>query len=262
MSGVEIFWVALSIFLLGMSKGGFPVGVIALPLLILVWPEQAQAGRRAVAFMLPMLCVMDVVAVAFYRRHIAWRRLWVLLPGSLAGVVVGSILFVSDSHSLLAVSDRALKICIGVIGLLFCGYQASKKWLLRRLDDASRPGLATGSLFGVSAGITSTLAHAAGPLIQMYLLPQRLSKKQFAGTLAAYFFVLNLVKMVPFIALGRIRPEGLHLGLRILPVIPLGVAAGYGLVHVMKSKHYVVFIYAVLFVTSCLLIARALGAGL
>ena len=50
-----LFWIGFSLFLIGMSKGGFPIGTIALPILILVWPVQARAAREAVGFMLPML---------------------------------------------------------------------------------------------------------------------------------------------------------------------------------------------------------------
>ena len=39
-----------------------------------------------------------------------------------------------------------------------------------------------------------------------------------------------------------------------IPVIPIGVAAGYGLTKILKENHYIIFIYAALTVTSVLLI--------
>ena len=69
-SWIEWGWMGVAVFLLGMSKGGFPVGAIALPVLILIWPDQTHAAKSAVAFMLPLLCVMDIVAWSFYRSHI------------------------------------------------------------------------------------------------------------------------------------------------------------------------------------------------
>ena len=221
----DLFWIGLSLFLVGMSKGGFPVGSIALPVLILVWPAQAQAARAAVGFMLPMLCLMDVVALFFYWRHVQWIRLVFLLPATLLGVVVASFLFVSDESAMIVLSDRALKILIGTLGIVFVIYFAAKKWILRHIH-ASQPTWGKGSVFGFAAGLTSTLAHAAGPVMQMYLLPQRLEKKKFAGTSCAFFWMLNLVKLVPFAMLGRIQTENLKLGGLLLPVIPLGVAFG------------------------------------
>ena len=252
----ELFWIGLSLLLLGMGKGGFPVGVIALPILILVWPVQAQSARAAVGFMLPMLCLMDLVALTFYWRHVQWKRLRFLMPATIFGVVLASFLFVSDEGALIAVSDQVLKLLIGVLGLLFVMYFAAKKWILRHIH-ASQPDWTKGSVFGFAAGMTSTLAHAAGPVMQMYLLPQQLEKKKFAATTCAFFWMLNLIKLIPFFLLGRIQPDNLKLGGLLLPVIPLGVALGWWLTHKTEQKHYTALIYTVLFVTSVTLIIKA-----
>jgi uncharacterized membrane protein YfcA len=238
-----------------MSKGGFPVGNIALPILILFWPAQAHAARSAVGFMLPMLCLMDLIALCFYWRKVLWGRLIYLMPATILGVVVASYLFVSDS-AMIAVSDQALKILIGALGIIFVVYFAAKKWILKHIH-ASHPTWGKGAVFGFAAGITSTLAHAAGPVVQMYLLPQQLEKKKYAGTSCAYFWMLNLIKLIPFAMLGRIEPDNLKLGGVLLPVIPLGVALGWWLTHKTEQKHYTILIYAVLLITSVTLILKA-----
>ena len=255
-NALDLFWIGLSLFLIGMSKGGFPVGAIALPILIIVWPAQAQAARAAVGFMLPMLCLMDVVALAFYWRKVLWGRLVYLMPATIAGVVLASYLFVSDS-AMISVSDAALKFLIGLLGIVFVVYFAAKKWILQHIH-ASQPGWGKGSAFGIAAGVTSTLAHAAGPVMQMYLLPQQLEKKNFAGTSCAFFWILNLIKLLPFAMMGRIQPEGLKLGAVLFPVIPVGVALGWWLTHKTEQKHYTLLIYAVLLITSITLILKAL----
>lgn len=254
---IDLCLIGLSLFLIGMSKGGFPVGAIALPILILVWPIQAEAARSAVGFMLPMLCLMDIVALSFYWKHVQWGRLIYLMPATILGVVVASFLFVSDESALIAVSDRALKILIGALGILFVIYFAAKKWILQHIH-ASEPNWGKGSVSGFAAGITSTLAHAAGPVMQMYLLPQHLDKKKFAGTSCAFFWMLNLIKLVPFAMLGRIEADNLKLGALLLPVIPLGVALGWWLTHKTEQKHYTTLIYVVLLTTSITLILKAL----
>ena len=253
---LDLFWIGLSLFLIGMSKGGFPVGTIALPILILVWPSQAQAARAAVGFMLPMLCVMDAVALSFYWRKVQWNRLVFLMPATVVGVAIASFLFVSDESALIAVSDQSLKIMIGGLGILFVGYFSAKKWIFRHLH-ASKPNWAKGSAFGFTAGVTSTLAHAAGPVMQMYLLPQQLEKKNFAGTSCAFFWMLNLIKLLPFAMLGRIQPDSLKLGMTLLPVIPLGVAFGWWLTHKTEQKYYTLLIYTILLITSIMLIFKA-----
>lgn len=250
--------IALALLLNGMSKGGFPAGTLAIPILVLFWPDEANAARSAVGFMLPMLCIMDIVAVTIYRKNIQWNRIGRVLPGALAGVIIASIFFVSEQNAIIAISDKSLKVAIGVVGLLFVGYAAFKKWILAHLSSTTQPHWAASTGFGMIAGITSTLAHAAGPLMQMYLLPQKLPKLQFAATTAAFFFILNLIKMVPFALLGRIQADNLMLGSVMLPVIPLGVFLGYLLVRITKQRHYTALIYTVLGVTSITLIVKGL----
>jgi hypothetical protein len=202
------------------------------------------------------------VAVIMYRGHIRWRLLWPILPWELAGIALASVLFVSQHDALIQVSDRGLKVCIGVLGLLFVGYQAFKRLILRRLEAhgvaATRTELAA---LGIGAGLASTIAHQAGPIAQMYLLPRRLPKLEFAGTNAMFFLLLNFIKLIPFAVLGRLDAATLKLGAAMLPVVPVGVLAGYGLVRVLKPAHYTGIIYGVLTITSVLLIGKGLSGG-
>jgi len=254
----SLVWIALSLLLTAMAKGGFPVGSIATPLLILLWPGQNQAARAAVAFMLPMLCVMDAGAFVLYRRHIDWARVRAMVPGCIAGVMVAAGLFISDKHALIEITDATLRIAIGTLGLLFTLWFAMRKWILARMEGTPAPGPKACFAYGLTVGITSSLAHAAAPVMQMVLLPQKLPKMRFAATNCATFFVLNLIKLVPFVLLGRIQPEHLKLGLVMLPVIPVGVLAGYGLVRFTRDHHYAAFIHIVLAITSVVLIVNGL----
>lgn len=251
-------WIALALFLMGMSKGGFPVGSIAMPILILMWPEQTGAARAAVAFLLPMLCLMDIVSAVLYRTHIQWTRIRTMIPGSMVGVALAAALFISDQHALIHVTDAALRIAIGVLGLIFVVWHLANKWIRRHLAQAHVPGKQACFGYGMVAGITSSLAHAAGPVMQMVLLPQKLPKQEFAATMIGYFLFLNLLKMVPFSLMGRIQPQNLSLGLLMLPVIPLGVFSGFALMRVTRQHHYVALIYCALAVASFFLILNGL----
>lgn len=256
-NAAQLTGVAVSVFLLGMSKGGFPIGAVALPALILIWPKEAGGAKQVAGFMLPMLCTMDLFAVAFYRNHIKWRRILPLLPASCLGVAVASVLFLFADLTVISLSDRWLKFMIGAIGILFVIYQATRKLILKKLES-TQPGWTEASGFGFAAGITSTLAHAAAPVAQMYFLPQNLTKMGLAAAMAGFFFLLNLVKVVPYAASGQLSSQVLTLGACMLPVIPAGVVTGYVCVRVMNSDDYRIFIYLILFSTSAILIAKAL----
>ncbi len=251
-------WLLLSVLLMGMGKGGFPVGAIALPLMILTWPNQAEAARGAVAFMLPLLCCMDIVAVGIHRRHIRWDLIRPALPAALIGIALGSLLFVSDQHALLSISNRGLELGIGIVGFLFLIYRAAKGHLTRRLQAAPPHAPSAPRLTGFAAGVTSTLAHAAGPLMQMHLLPLQLPKLQFVGTIAAFFLIVNLTKLLPFLLLGRLQGDDLARAGLLIPVLPLGVLIGAALVRQFQERHYTIFIYLILAATSTSLVARAI----
>jgi uncharacterized protein len=258
----EIAWIATAVFLLGVSKGGFPLGGLAMPILILMWPQQATAARSVVAFMLPLLCGMDIVSLIFYRRQVHWKSIAPLIPGTLLGVAVASVLFVSDTGALIAISDRVLKGLIGSIGIVFVAFQAANRWVLGRVaasEAATHPGPVRSGVLGVAAGVLSTISHSAGPAAIIYFVPQQLGKLGLAGTMVAFFWGLNLVKLVPFGILGRLETGNLMLALWMAPVIPLGVGAGYGLVRALKERHYVGLIYAALVITSAMLVHRAVA---
>lgn len=252
----EWLGISLTVLIMGMSKGGLPISGVALPLLVLLWPEQGQAARSAVSFMLPLLCVMDVVGVILYRGKPDWSHIKKLWPATLAGVTVASVLFVSDAG--VSFSDRTLKLVIGVLGLGFTAWHLwGAKFQVKRnpLPVNSRR---RSIFYGFSGGFTSTVAHAAGPVMQMYFLPTGLKKTEFAATTVYFFLFLNAIKLIPFALLGRFNKEQLMADLWMLPVIPVGVLLGYGIVRSMREKQYISFIYLTLSAASALLVYKAL----
>ena len=79
-----------AVLLFGISKGGFGggLGTAAVPLMALV-----ISPVRAAAILLPILCIMDLVAVWKFRGKWVWPELNVLLPASLVGILIGTLLF-------------------------------------------------------------------------------------------------------------------------------------------------------------------------
>jgi uncharacterized membrane protein YfcA len=225
-----------------------------------MWPEETGAARSAVGFMLPMLCLMDLVAFLLYRKHIRWDRINPMIPGSIVGVALASVLFISDTHAILRVSDEALRIAIGVLGLIFVAWHAAGSWIRKHLETAHVPGRKLCFGYGVAAGVCSSLAHAAGPLMQMVLLPQKLPKMQFVATMVTYFFLLNWIKMIPFSLMGRIHEQNLMLGSIMLPVIPLGVLTGFAFVRITHQKYFITLVYCALAVTSFFLILNGISS--
>ncbi|MCK5516340.1 MAG: sulfite exporter TauE/SafE family protein [Desulfobulbaceae bacterium] len=252
----EWLGICLAILITGMPRGGLPISGVALPLLVLLWPEQGQAARSAVSFMLPLLCVMDIVGVILYRGKPDWNHIKKLLPPTIVGVIVASLLFVSDSG--ISFSDRTLKLAIGLLGLVFTAWHLWGKILRKALDNYVDNNRIRPVIYGFSGGFTSTIAHAAGPVMQMYFLPTSLTKTQFAATTVYFFLFLNAIKLIPFALLGRFQREQLIANLWMLPIIPIGVLIGYAVVRTMHERYYRPLIYLALSLTSGLLVYNAL----
>ena len=255
----EWLGISLVIIILGMSRGGLPITGVALPLLVLIWPEQGQAARSAVSFMLPLLCAMDLVGVTLYRGKPDWLHIRMLMPATAVGILSASVLFVADGG--ISVSDRMLKLIIGLLGLAFTFWHfwGRRLFLQSGAELVNTPNRAR--FYGFWGGLVSTITHAAGPVMQMYFLRTGLAKTQFAATTIYFFLFLNAIKLIPFTLLGRFSKEQLIVDLKMLPLIPIGVLAGYFIVRSMEEQQYTRFIYTTLFLTSSVLVYRTLTGG-
>ena len=92
------------------------------------------------------------------------------------------------------------------------------------------------SFWGSIAGYVSYIAHAGGPPIAIYLLPQHLSKSVLAGTTILFFAIINFVKLIPYVLLGQIGGASFFTSLVLLPLAPLGVWLGVYLHHRVSDR--------------------------
>ena len=201
-----------AVLLMGLSKSGFGggFGALAVPLMALAVPVP-----QAAAIMLPLLVIMDFMGLAALARHAERSLIKLLLPTGLVGIVLGTA-----SFGLLKASTVA-----GVVGALTLSFLAIRT-LFPPKADAPPPPRWVGGLLGLASGFTSFVAHAGGPPMGFYLLPQKLPPLVFAGTTAVFFTVINLSKWPPYAALGLIDLTNMSTSLVLAPVAPLGVWAG------------------------------------
>jgi hypothetical protein len=228
---------------LGISKGGFAgVGLLATPLLALVLPP-----LQAAAILLPILILQDIISVYVYRRDWDAQTLKVMLPGAIAGTGAAWVL---AAH----VSDAHVRLAVGIIALGF----VLNHWLGRVRISARRPMVGTGLFWGSISGFTSTLCQAGGPPFQVYVMPQQLEKLTFVGTMAIFFAALNLIKIVPYFALGQFSAAGLVTSIALVPLAVATNFLGIWLVRVMPTALFYKLSYVLIFAVSLALIHNAL----
>ena len=75
---------ALAALCIGMSK----TGVQGMMLLIVPYMAMAFGAKESTGVILPMLCMADIMAVAYYKRIADWKMLAKLLPTALLGFLI------------------------------------------------------------------------------------------------------------------------------------------------------------------------------
>jgi len=221
-------WVLLvmAAVMAGFSKTGIPGSSI---LFVAILPNLMPA-RQATGIVLPMLIFADLFAYTIYRKSLEWRRVGRLLPWAVAGVLLGWF-------ALGKINDAQTTRVIGSIIALMVILHV---WRRRGVADdvIAHAPIWLGPVMGLFAGFTTMIANAAGPVMSLYLLAMRLPKLQFLGTSAAFFLVINWIK-VPFIVqLGLINAESLKLNLYLLPAVAIGAFLGRPVVERVNQRRF------------------------
>ena len=242
----EIIILCFGAWLTGVSKAGFGgvIGMIVIPLF-----AQFRPIRSVLGLMLPLLFSTDVFSLGHYWKQWHRQNIWQLVPSAIIGIAFGSFI-------LKDISDVHLKKIIGGIVCLFAILEFFRPRIMQRLNPDStdeepvvRFKTWHGVLAGIVAGIFSTLAHMAGPIIVMYLLPQRLGNRTFVATTTVLYFCINLAKIPAYFQLGLFSYEILIEAVVLLPFIGLGVQVGVFLNNRFSEQNFSRIVLILLFAT-------------
>ena len=202
-----------AVLITGISKGGFGgLALFAVPLLSLVIPP-----IQAVGIMLPILLAMDISSVYTYRSSWDKRNLLILLPAAVIGIGIATLTasFIKDDH---------VRLIVGIIAVLF----SLNYWFKGGATAQQKtPTKKIGFLMGSLSGYSSFIAHAGGPAFQLFVLPQKLDRKLYAGTAVMFFAALNVIKLIPYTYLGLLDTANLFTSLVLIPLAPLGIFLGF-----------------------------------
>ena len=227
--------IIFAVTLLGLAKGGFAgVGMVATPMMALVIPP-----LQAAAIFLPILLVQDVISVWAYRRDWDAWNLKVMMPGSVIGIVLAWVLAAY-------LSDAMVRLAVGLIGISF----VLNAWFGKTSIEPRTPKAAAGVFWGGVSGFTSTLVQAGSPPFQVFMLPQRLPKLVFVGTNAIFFAATNLLKVIPYFALGQFSTETMTISLWMLPLAIATNFLGIWLVRVTPTILFYRIAYVLVFLIS------------
>jgi len=256
------FVIFLGVTLIGVTKSGFGsgVGLMIVPMMTIAAAHVPSLGEKAtLPLMLPLLILGDLIAVWQYRRLFSLGIVKKLLPGTLLGVVLGGLLLWWFENQQANVAAALIRLEIG----FECVLLVALHWwrTARGLGETVYVPTPTASFaVGGFAAISSTLAHAAGPIIALYLLPQRLDRQLFVGTCAIYFFILNNAKIPAYYASGLFGNVSFSKTAQLAPLLVVGAVIGFGLNQRMNDRFFSRIVYVVTFLLGWYILVDAVIA--
>lgn len=235
----------IAAFAVGLSKGGLGmIAVLSVPLLSLV-----MSPVQAAALLLPIYIISDMGGLIVYRRNVDLAVMKTVLPGAIVGIGIGW----ATAH---IVPENWVTLLVGVIGLVF----ALMTLLRSSATSVQRPAdMLRGSFWGGIAGFTSFVSHSGAPPYQVYVQPLKLSPAVYAGTTTWCFAAINLVKLIPYAALGQFSAANLAVAFSLMPVALIAVWIGMRLVRIIPFDLFYLLITWGLLLVSLRLIWQALA---
>lgn len=235
---VSLVLVVVGVLFIGIGKAGFGggVGLVTPPLLAMVMPV-----KLLLPLMLPLLMACDVVALWIYWKEWDSRNVWRLFPGTAVGVALGTGL-------LTTLPERELRAGLGVLAVTFVALQVVRGKTGGKVNTYS-PRTWHAWLVGSVGGFCSVIAHAGGPVITLFLLPQGFGKKRFVGTTVLYYTLLNWIKVPSYVLTGILDRHVLAASLWLVPAIPVGAYMGVKLNRLCPERWFNPIVYTVVVVT-------------
>lgn len=222
-------------FLIGMAKGGVKgLGMISIPLVAGVF-----GGKQSTGIILAVLLVADFLALPYFNNHTEWRYIWALLPGTLVGLLSGMFLgnFLDDQlfQQLIA-------------GIILFSLILMILWERKPIDVDRLNHPVVVAIFGWLCGFTSMIGNAAGAILSVYMLAQRVPKNSFIGTQAGFFVITNILKVPVHLWYWKtLSSDTLLMGVYSIPVVALGVLSGIVIIGYIPEKTFRYFVIVITF---------------
>jgi uncharacterized protein len=232
----------LSGLIIGMSKAGLSgLGLAMVPMMALIFGAKESTG-----VILPMLIVADIMAVIYYKQHAVWKHIIRVLPWAAFGIIIALIVGNNINKNQFRILLLTI-VWIMLILMLINDFRRGK-------GDEIPENHLFASLMGTTGGFSTMIGNAAGPVFTLYFLAMKLPKKEFIGTSAWLFFILNTGKLpLQVLVWKNITFNSLLTSALSFPFIVLGMYIGIKIVKLLPENFYRIFVIITTLLTSLLL---------
>ncbi len=221
-------WISViaAAILVGLSRTAVSgLAMLAIPLIASMF-----AGRESSGMILMMLITADLFAIFYFRQHANFKLIKSLLPwvavGLITGLAVGRLINDGQFKMLIA-------ICIFICLIILIISEKTggninipeKTWIY--------------ALTGIATGFASMIGNVAGPIFWIYLIAKKFNKNKFMGTVAWFFFILNIVKLpLQILVWKNITYQNFFPVIIVSPLIILAAFSGTFIIKKIKEKPF------------------------
>mmetsp|Transcript_26763 Transcript_26763/g.29607 ORF Transcript_26763/g.29607 Transcript_26763/m.29607 type:complete len:305 (+) Transcript_26763:63-977(+) len=261
----QLLFLIFNALVLGLGKGGVPgLATVATALTVATSPSDIRNGLTyAVALQVPILTIIDISAAWLHSKDLVWPPIYVLVPFSMIGMVIGQI---ADKYYL---NDSDARLLVGVLLLVILGFQVMQSYFLKKNnknkdEDTILPVTTTstttqnnyfssklfrwGSCVGVLGGAATMLTNAMGPILNVYLLSIiQLNPSSYIGTRAMFFCIANVWKLPVRFLSGSLEFRMLPLAFFLGIFSVIGVFGAKPILLRIPPKHFVLLELGVVF---------------
>jgi len=223
----------------GMAKAGLSgFGLAVVPVMALIFGAKESTG-----VILPILITADIMAVIYYRRNAVWKHIIRVLPWVAAGIIIALII------GKLINNNQFRVVLISIVWIMLILMLVND---LRKNKSINIPeNKFFGAFIGVTGGFSTMIGNAAGPVFNLYFLAMRLPKKEFIGTSAWLYLIMNTGKLpLQVLVWKNISLNSLMLDVIAIPVIALGIFLGIHIVKLLPENFYRYFVIITTLVSS------------
>lgn len=211
---LQIAWIASAVFTAYVIRGmsGFGAGLVAAPMLAFVLPIHVLVPMSGL-----LVFILFIFITIRDRASVIWRELKVLALPTVAGVIVGMILFRS-------LDNRLLVVMLGSFLILYSTYMlAVHAFGLPQFRCSERWALPLGFL---GSFFDTLFGGGGGTLVVIYMHARGIGRMEFRATVAMLWFIEMIARISGYGIAGYYTREVLIMVALLIPVMWAGTWVG------------------------------------
>lgn len=214
----------------GLGAGGFVVS----PLMVL-----ALGGQDGLAVIAVIMIPAGMIGCWQHRHNIERKLLKPLVPAAFFGTIIGALVLwglISSGEE--AIVHRRMEYVVAGLSLVYVAL-VSFRDKIAHLGGGGGPTTSKGVFtMGSLLALSQTIANSGSPLITVYFVRHGLEKAQFVAAQNFFLLIQNVIKMIPYVALGVLHLGNAGAALILFPITMLGSWNGKQFNRVSTEKSF------------------------